>query len=375
MYSVLCLLVVALYAQPTPFTVAPNLAVTIPLNNGDPVFVDACRGIGQAIALQEAAQGSHVVCTTRNTHSFKEGAAIAGKNISLWELDYTQPGNALLIGVTFEVRFGRRPARAYFAAETTMNGLWQSYNRSLTHYTIDMSIAGPFELQNYWTRNDATAPHMVITSISSFDAWVPLIGLMDGYNLIERTRLDTTRSMGTQLLYANTEYLITFCIFTNTTTMATSINPTAQVRSGNLFAPQNDCVAQQFQAIALELGLLYGLPTSFVGLGAVQVASMRAAFGNDTIFDVSGPYSAAFGSVQQYALFSLPGAVFNEVYYEVVLGGFGIDLRRHAQPCVIGRKRDVKDLKLFRAADDVMARPKYAAHLARYQAAKTSVSH
>src|ERR1700744_3177376 len=155
---------------PTPVTAAPINGLTVPQNAGDPVFVDACRGIGQAIAIREAAAGSRVVCTTRTLLTFPEGAAIAGKNIRLWELDYTQPGNALLVGVLFEAEFGRRPARAYFAAQTTMNGLWQSYNRSLGHYAFDMSISGPYELQNYWTRQDATAPKMVITSISSFDA-------------------------------------------------------------------------------------------------------------------------------------------------------------------------------------------------------------
>jgi hypothetical protein len=94
---------------------------------------------------------------------------------------------------------------------------------------------------------------------------------MSGYTSLALERLLNTRAMGVQQLYPNTEYLITFCIFTNTSLVARSINPTAQVRSGALFGPQNDYVAQQFQTLANELTVLYGLPASFVGLGAVQV--------------------------------------------------------------------------------------------------------
>jgi hypothetical protein len=354
----------------TPFTPAPIQGLVIPTNNGDPVFVDACLGIGQAIAIQEAAQGSRVICTTRNLFTYTERSKL-GPKITLWQLDYRIPGNALEVGIAFELLMaGKRPVRAYYDATVAINGRFESYNATIFN-TIQALAYGPTVLKNFWGRNDATSAPMTEISISTFDAWTPLIGLMDGYNVIQFYRWSYTLTQGVQIPNPNTRAIITYCIFTNTTIMATSINPTAQANSGTLFGPQNDCVAQAFQTIATELGLVYGLPASFVALGAVQAASVPAAFGYDTIFDVSGPYSVAFGSVQQRALFSLHGNVFNEVYYEAVLAGFGIDQRNHHNCTQLKRSElDVTKLKFFNAADDVMARPRYAAFRSLWENAK-----
>lgn len=368
----------ALRAQPTPFTVVPVAGLTLPSLTGKLCFVDACRGIALQIALQMDTLGCAVTCTTRDLATYNR-TQLAGSHVTLWALDYnTEPpflGSPELVGAAYLLLHGRRPDLFVRDAERTYNGIWQSYNRTFAARAFREGFTGPYALQSVFLRNDATALPMQLGSVSSFAAWATPPFLQTPYNMMEAERLQNTRALAASQFYANTRCVVTMCVFTETQNMVQSVNPTAEA---------GDYAAQQFQVLFTEFIAELGIPPSVVAQGILQAMLLPGALNNDTIFDASGGLADAFGTVSLYALFSLPGYIFNEAYYEAILLGFGLDMRQRTAPTPApsARRRSESAAAtqsggqrlFFHAIDQVMQAEKYALFLPKYMAAKAAFS-
>ncbi len=187
-------------------------------------------------------------------------------------------------------------------------------------YTID-----PIAMEQEFLASDATAAKMTILYIGSLAAWSVPPFYQQMYNARAQVFMENVLSMGASNRFPNTEWLMTFCVFTNTSAMDTSENPSAM--PGDL-TTTGDFAAQEFQRLFKIYLRTRGLPASFPAQGIVQAIEMRTALAGQKIFDVSGPYSSS----GIFNLYNQSTNVFIPAYRQVSLGGFGIDITKHTPP-------------------------------------------
>ena len=121
------------------------------------------------------------------------------------------------------------------------------------------------------------------------------------------------------LLYPNVEYIATLCVFTNTSAMDKSVNPSAD----------NGDIAQiKFQAVFKIALRLYGNPPAFVGKAMAQAVLLRKELEYETIFDASGVWSNTVYNLID-AKNTMSGKNFSIYFRQVSISSYNINMTVH----------------------------------------------
>ena len=216
---------------------------------------------------------------------------------------------------------GRRPDILVHGALTIYNGIRYDFTADQLDYVNRMYFVDPIELENQFLARDATSRPMKVLYISTYAGWAQPPYYQTLYNERAFGYIQNVRAMNSALRFPNTEWLATLCVFTNTTAMINSENPSADA---------GDYAAQQFQTVFIRTLALAGVPPAYVASAVVHATLLRAQLGYETIFDASGPYSATTPGL--YALFNTSGLYFSTAYRSVSYNGFGINITQHTPP-------------------------------------------
>lgn len=323
-FSLFSLFVAFIFCQPTQYPVLPNSSLTLPTLNRS-VNVLITGGKQQSIALATAlifdSLGATVTITTRNPSTYNY-ALIAGTNINVIGLDLggrSDPTKrAKRVAKNYRQTYGKNPDIYVHSALTIANGDPYDYESDDLEYFYRQYVVDPMEIEREFLSHNDPTQQVKVVYVTTYAGIVYPPYYQTLYNERARFLLDRLEASNAAIRFPNWEYLATLCVFTNTTAMINSVNPSAEA---------GDYAQQQFQTIFTGLLATLGLPASYVGNAVAQAALLRSQLNYETIFDASGPYSASIPSF--VALRGLSGKNFTLAYRGVSLAGYGINITKH----------------------------------------------
>lgn len=319
--------------QPPPFPRLPVSNLTLPDCTGKLALVTG--GKNESIALQVglrlASLGVQVTLTTRNKHTYNFGL-LTGTTIKVVQLVLGSYNNGLdsprRVASQFITDNGRRPDFLVHGAGQVVNGLYHDMSDEFHAWAHKMSVIDPIAIEQEFLRSDATAVKMTVLDISSFAGWGTPPFYQQQYNSKSWEHRQKVEAMATSLRFSNTEWLMTMCVFVNTSSMDFSVNPSAE--PGDLTVT-GDFAAQEFQRLFKLYARTRGFPPALTAEGIVQALVARELLNltQHVVFDVS----QGLGSAGLYQLYGQSSAVTVPSFRVVSSSPFiGINITNHVPP-------------------------------------------
>ena len=229
----LLLLLELYYTQQNTYPKLPNDALVLPQLNSS-FFVLVTGGNNESIALATAkefdALGASVIVTTPHLSTYNH-SWLDGTNIRVLELELGRigsgPGTVKGFWDTYYVIAGQQTRVYINSALTIANGNPEDYTDSQLEYYYRMSVIDPLQLEMKIIKNrDQNQPLKIgyVTTwagISKPPYYQPL------YNDKASFFIERLHGHNSALSYPNVEYVATLCVFTNTSAMDKSVNPSA----------------------------------------------------------------------------------------------------------------------------------------------------
>lgn len=334
MFFLIPLLLVSIAEGATQYPALPNLNLTLPTLNRSTLVVitggkyDEFQSIANAAALIYWQQGATVAITTRNLKTF-DYKSIANTSIKVYCLRLGDHSckcdcRAYKFAQLIRERYGKNPDIYVNGALTIHNGDPLDYTSHELDNIFREYYTDPLEIERVFLENNNPNQQMKFLYIIT---WAGALVLPPFYQTLynERARflLDRLEAQNAALRFPNVEWLATLCVFTNTSAMITSTNPSA-TRAGL-------CSQQKFQSIFTANLYNLGYPPSFVGLSVVQATLLRAQLNYETIFDASGVYSSNIPAFLQLRI-TASGKQFTAAYQLISLNSYGINITQQSCP-------------------------------------------
>jgi len=332
-FLVLSLAAKVLFAQAAPFPTLPVTGVVIPSQVGKLALVTGGKNesIALNVGLQLAALGMDVTLTTRNRRTYNFDL-LTGTTIKVVQLVLGSSNNGLdsarRVAAQYKTDHGRRPDYFVHGAGQIVNGLYHDMTDEFHAWAYKMSVIDPIAMETEFLRDDATAAPMTVLDISSFAAWGTPPYYQQAYNTKSWIHRQKVEALDASLRFANTQWLMTMCVFVNTSSMDFSVNPSAE--PGDLTAT-GDFAAQEFQRLFKGYARSRGVNPAVTAQGVVQALLARSQLNltNHFVFDVS----QGMGNAALYDLYGQSSAVTVPTYRLVSSSPFiGINITNHVPP-------------------------------------------
>jgi len=327
LYFVLFFTIKSSLPMPSPiflkYPILPLVGVTVPtVNSSTQVLIIGGRGIALATAKTFYALGATVSVTTRCKETY-DMTQLAGTSIRVFEYEHGRTAGHVGTYKDFVRKYRhyhhKNPDIIYDCGMTVYAGYVIDYDEEHLNYAMGMYLTGPLLLEKEFLKfNDPNQQVTLVHSLSTAAFTAPPF-FQTFYNMRHWYKWNHIVGSNAAKVHPNWLHIGVACTDTNTTWFNNLYNPSA------LIGDEANIVFDEKLAAATGAK---SIPPETVALAVAQAVFLRKELDDETIFqvpDLTGVTTTALlNAVRQES-----GKNFTQLYIEIALIGFGINMTVH----------------------------------------------